>query len=589
MLQLLNQGQKWIPTPCRDTRICTIQQQTRRWYRNIRLRAMFGSTPASKYHVPHPGFQPETAAPEVEQFIADVDEAIMACYQHKATLLRMRPIHSNVSPVLAEAITHLKGLRDVIIKPADKNMGLVVLDKEWYQGECARLLEDPSVYVEVPAEQMPQVIHQLRHALVNILGSWKHAFPAAVHKYLLASTHAVAQVPHFYLLPKVHKMQEVTRAYLHQLKGRPIAANHSWITTAASIYLADMLNEACYRQFPQVLPNSTTLVKLLESSVVSAEAYLVTFDIENMYPCIDNDAAIEACTGAVPSQRGMVHELLSFVMHNGYCQNRGRYFKQVKGTVTGTNVAPPYANIYVAVALEAAVKQQVPYWPAIYKRFIDDGFFVWEQDLATLHAFLQLMNTLVPNIKLTWHIDQQSVPYMDLLITKHVQGATATLSVSTFQKPHNRYLYIPYDSFHRRAVFKGFVKAELLRYAVTNTQEADYSRMKGLFYQRLRARGYPAAVLDNWFAQVQHSDRAKQLDYVLQRAANSPKSVPPVLVLPNGQFEMSISLATVINNVYARHKHHEAVAALFGGANARLLVAYSKNQSLGARFVKASH
>ncbi len=95
--------------------------------------------------------------------------------------------------------------------------------------------------------------------------------------------------------------------------------------------------------------------------------------------------------------------------------------------------------------------------------------------------------------------------------------------------------------------------------------------------------------MDNWFAQVQHSDRAKQLDYVLQRAANSPQSVPPVLVLPNGQFEMSISLATVINNVYARHKHHEAVAALFGGANARLLVAYSKNQSLGARFVKASH
>jgi hypothetical protein len=138
-------------------------------------------------------------------------------------------------------------------------------------------------------------------------------------------------------------MQEISPAFLHQLKGRPIAANHSWVTTAASIYLADVLNEVCFSKFEQVLPNSTTLVKLLESSVVSADAYLVTFDIENMYPSIDNDAAIEACARAVSTNRGMVHELLSFVMKHGYCQNNGKFYQQVYGTVTGTNVAPPYA------------------------------------------------------------------------------------------------------------------------------------------------------------------------------------------------------------------------------------------------------
>jgi peptide-methionine (R)-S-oxide reductase len=113
----------------------------------------------------------------------------------------------------------------------------------------------------------------------------------------------------------------------------------------------------------------------------------------------------------------------------------------VYGTVQGTNVAPPYANIYVAEALEAPAKQLADYWPAIYKCFIDDGFFVWEKDLASLHEFLHMLNTLLPNLKLTWHIDQHSVPYMDLQITKHVQGDVATLSVSTYQKPHDRYLY----------------------------------------------------------------------------------------------------------------------------------------------------
>jgi hypothetical protein len=37
-----------------------------------------------------------------------------------------------------------------------------------------------------------------------------------------------------------------------------------------------------------------------------------------------------------------------------------------------------------------------------------------------------------------------------------------------------------------------------------------------------------------------------------------------------------------------RYKHNAEVASLFGGPDARLLVAYYKNQSLGARFIKAS-
>jgi hypothetical protein len=65
--------------------------------------------------------------------------------------------------------------------------------------------------------------------------------------------------------------------------------------------------------------------------------------------------------------------------------------------------------------------------------------------------------------------------------------------------------------------------------------------------------------------------------------------VAPVLVVPNGQFEMTISLANVIDTVYDRYKHNAEVASLFGGPDARLLVAYYKNQSLKARFIIASH
>jgi hypothetical protein len=39
-------------------------------------------------------------------------------------------------------------------------------------------------------------------------------------------------------------------------------------------------------------------------------------------------------------------------------------------------------------------------------------------------------------------------------------------------------------------MYKGFIKAELQRYAVTNTLPADFERMKTLFMTRLLDRGY---------------------------------------------------------------------------------------------------
>jgi hypothetical protein len=65
--------------------------------------------------------------------------------------------------------------------------------------------------------------------------------------------------------------------------------------------------------------------------------------------------------------------------------------------------------------------------------------------------------------------------------------------------------------------------------------------------------------------------------------------VGPVLVLPNGQFKMTARVAVVLNRVFAAHKHEADVASIFGGSDARLIVAYTKNRSTGARLIRARH
>jgi hypothetical protein len=87
-------------------------------------------------------------------------------------------------------------------------------------------------------------------------------------------------------------------------------------------------------------------------------------------------------------------------------------------------------------------------------RFIDDGFFILEQDEASLTAFLQMLNTLLPNIRLTYHsviCSQAGFDYMDLTINKCMDDTDVPdvrLKITTYQKPHHQYMYIPYHSFH---------------------------------------------------------------------------------------------------------------------------------------------
>lgn len=595
-MAVLNLGQKFIPTPGQDSRSQMVQWHFNRFARRVRLSSFFGHSTGNfdmKYHVPGSTWEPPSVPVEVNQFLHEVQTALLDCYAARQRLMRMHPVRDNMTAAMRRALVELELDPSIIVKPSDKNMGLCILDKVWYRAECNRQLSDPVTYKPIPQAAVPGVIADLQRQAAVCAERCRAYMPAPVFNYIMSSLHVDTAVPAFYLLPKLHKLPAISRDYLHLLKGRPIAACHSWVTNAMSVYMADMLNRVCFQQYPQVLPDTKTLIQLLECTTISRDAYLVTFDVESMYPSIDNDAAIRACAAAAATSGivngSMVFDMLTLIMQSGYCHCDGNHYQQVQGTVMGTPVAPPYSNIYIAHELEAVVKAEVEYWPRIYKRFIDDGFFVWERDLTSLHAFLHALDSKLPNINLTWNIQQHSIDYMDITISKDMRysGTHVGLCVTTYQKPHNQYMYIPYHSFHRPCIYKGFIKAELQRYAVTNTRVDDFERMKQLFAQRLLDRGYPLPQLKCWFSQVDHACRVDLLSRPLRRKQLGYQ--PPVLVLPNGQFEMTARIGTVLNRVLNKHKHVNVVAEIFGATQPKLTVAYKKNKSIAARLIKAKH
>jgi len=159
---------------------------------------------------------------------------------------------------------------------------------------------------------------------------------------------------------------------------------------------------------------------------------------------------------------------------------------------------------------------------------------------------------------------------------------------STYQKPHNRYLYIPYQSHHRPHVFRAFIRGELIRYAVTNTKEVSFAAMCAVFHQRLVSRGYPADFLQSVFASVSHADRQQYLQQQQQQQqlhATAPRAGPVLVVVNDLQAHSRMNLSTVVNGVYQRYQHVPGMHDVFGG---RVLVAYKNPPSLHKLLVKAA-
>jgi hypothetical protein len=76
----------------------------------------------------------------------------------------------------------------------------------------------------------------------------------------------------------------------------------------------------------------------------------LTYDVKQLYPSIDPQDEIKTLHESVPimrADRNFWTKVLQLIMFNNYVSAEGKIYRQVKGTATGTQVAPPFANLYL--------------------------------------------------------------------------------------------------------------------------------------------------------------------------------------------------------------------------------------------------
>jgi hypothetical protein len=497
---LLGKGHKFIPRPF--PRKLEEVTEAFHWYeRRIRLRFKFGSRGGKNavddeklptYRLPNPEFQPPPAHEVIEKYLSKSKELL------DAACSRLVPARNIPNLRLGErfALSRWMHKEDIVLKPADKNLGLVACDRAWYIDQVMQHLGDKTSFQELSEKEAH--VHVSR--AVDLIREAASKLDKGTAGFILSKSVNLLpdQVcPHFYLTIKVHKPKPV---------GRPIVAAHSYVTTPASEFLSKCLERVVWK-LDRFIKNSSDVTRALDrlrrsGAIADDPIHLVTGDVESLYPNVDIDLAVKIfrqwshlITMEEPLRKAL-HLLLWAVLKYNVVQFDGRYFLQKRGIAMGTPVAPYLASLYM-YELETYLEDHPASAGMLYwKRYIDDIFILYRGPPEALSQFLAGYNKLHRRIKVNWVRSTASAEFLDLAV--YVRDGL--LEYRTHQKVFNRYLYIPRSSFHTKSQLSSWVVGELIRYARTCSRVEDFAIMKEVFRDRLKARGYDAVWIGRTFA-----------------------------------------------------------------------------------------
>jgi hypothetical protein len=404
--------------------------------------------------------------------------------------------------IITAVLDKLRKDKSIVINNTDKNLGLAIMPTEWYIAQAEEHLKNPLNYVRIHNVPTATAIFDILIAQLQWIGMYDK-YRSPISKFLFAldprfdkSISATAATPlsTFYMLPKVHKPKIATR---------PIVASIGSLTYNASKYV-DFVLQKVIRFFPSILLNSLELNRHIALTAFPKDIILFSSDVSALYPSIDIEDGIIALRRAITvynEQQANFEDtidtefiiaLSTWILNNNYLEFGNSNWKQISGTAMGTPMAVVFANLYLLVleweTLELLGKDANFLPPLLYVRFIDDIFLIARsQEEGDL--FLTTLGTRRRRIVLETK-SGQSVDFLDLTISVASRETDTLLNVAIYQKPMNRYLYIPPFSYHQQAMFKAFIFSEIRRYRLSCTLDTDFEHTCSQFNQRLIQRGY---------------------------------------------------------------------------------------------------
>ena len=498
------------------------------------------------------------------------------------------PIDNNMR-LLLTTLNDLRKNHSIVIKPADKNLGITILNKTDYDIMCLKHLSDTNTYKEI-LNYTPHNSYNILIDLLKTYNKYETRTYNTLQRTKLATSllqlqnHSTLRVAPFYCLPKIHK------SIIAPIPGRPIVSSISTLTYHASVYL-DMQLQPILKRLQTVCTSTNSIITDLHDYTTSINSTLLCADVTSLYPNIPILLGVQTVSKVLKdlncftdSHLDFLMDLLHWVLTNNFCEFNDKTYLQIKGTAMGTPVATSYANIFLYGVECIAIKKHKPTY---YKRYIDDIFAIFDSPIKA-KCFVHLFNSIIASIKLDEYTISRKGIMLDLEIelvhnedTKH-----DTIRHKLFQKPANIYQYIPPQSNHIPSVFKNFITQETNRMNINCSDTTDYNTCTALFKERLFARGYNLELINSSILLA--SDRLILLNNIKTKMQNPNKKITTsqlIITINKPHFIKPISWSNTFKLTEELQTYPVFIDAF---KNSRLIIGTKNDNSIGSIIINST-
>ena len=238
-----------------------------------------------------------------------------------------------------------------------------------------------------------------------------------------------------------------------------------------------------------------------------------------MFPNIDNKLGLTAVKKAlntrdrpVPSTKCIL-EAVEICLKSNHSVFKGKFFLQVHGTATGPKNACSYADLAMG-EIDYKAKFCGPIKPALWWRYRDDVFDLWQQGLPNLEAFTQYINSLYPTIKFELVFSDNHLHVLDVTLYL-IDGFIRT---DVYSKPTDSHLYLPPSSAHPTHVFKAIPYGVALRLRRNCSNDNFLITRTSEYKGYLINQGYPINLVNDQFLKASAIPRNNLLKPQIKKA-----------------------------------------------------------------------
>ena len=109
--------------------------------------------------------------------------------------------------------------------------------------------------------------------------------------------------------------------------------------------------------------------------------------------------------------------MFRLILKENSFQFNGKHYLQTHGTAMGTKTAVSFANIFMT-HIETTILSRTVFKATVWKRYIDDIFFLWDISKRDIEAFIEQANLHHPTIKFTAQISDTETFFLDTVVYK---------------------------------------------------------------------------------------------------------------------------------------------------------------------------